>query len=87
MAKNDTFEQEWCCRPCGIGARASIGGQDGVHAVPNRLIDDRQVFGLVLLLFVAKFAQVGSVAQKLVHQALVNGLALTNLAVLRSPRL
>ena len=47
MAKDNTFAQEQCCRPCGIGARASIGGQDGVHAVPNRLIDDRQVFGLL----------------------------------------
>jgi hypothetical protein len=55
MAKNDTFEQERCCRPCGICAGASIGGQDGVHAVPNSLVDDRQVFGLVPLLFVAKF--------------------------------
>ena len=62
MAKNDTFEQEWCCRSCSVGARASIGGQDGVHAIPSSLVDDRQVFGLVPLLFVAKFAQVGSVA-------------------------
>jgi len=40
MAKNDTFEQEWRCRPCGIVARTSIGGQDGMHAVPTSLIDD-----------------------------------------------
>lgn len=85
MAKDDAFEQEWCCRPCSIAARTSIGVQNGMHAVPTTLVDDWQVFGFVPLLLVAKFAEVGSVAQKLVDQTLVNRLSLTNLAILGGP--
>ena len=56
-------------------AGASIGGQDGVHAVPNSLVDDRQVFGQVPLLFVAKFAQVQYGASRAQEKVLVSVIA------------
>ena len=77
----------------GVRARASLprrfafGGQDLVHPIPGRAVDDRLVLARVALALVHGLAEVGAVAQDLVQRALVERPALAEGAGLRGPGL
>ncbi|KRH78602.1 hypothetical protein FERRO_15930 [Ferrovum sp. JA12] len=87
VAEHDALEQVRHRRPGGVAANPTVGGEDGVHLVPQLSVDDRWMLGLVPLLLVAQFTEVGPVVEQLVDQPLVDRLAVSGLAVLRGPRL
>ena len=63
-----------CARvPAGPGARALL--QDGVHLVPELLVDDRLVLAGIGRALVHRLAEVDAVVQQLVEVALVDQLA------------
>ncbi len=86
-SEDQALEQRRRLRSRRVAASDGVLGEDGVHLVPDRAVDDRLMLAGVARALVHRLAEVNAVVQDLVDRALVDRLARPVLAVLRRPAL